>query len=160
MTPPSPDTPRPADPLSVGDVADRCGIATSAIRYYESRGLITSTRTKGGQRRFPRETIRRVAFIGAAQAVGRSLDEIGEALDALPSGRTPTQDDWTTMAQAWRPRLDQQIAELIELRDKFDACIGCGCLSLERCAIYNAGDNAARHGSGPRYLLGDEPSPS
>lgn len=152
------DTPRAQDWLTVGEVADRCGVATSAIRYYESRGLVASTRTAGGQRRFQRETIRRIAFIGAAQAVGRSLDEISEALDALPSGRTPTQDDWTKIAKSWRPRLDQQIAELIELRDKFDACIGCGCLSLDRCAIYNAGDAAARKGVGPRYLLGDAPA--
>ena len=149
--------PRAQDHLTIGEVADRCGVATSAIRYYESRGLIASSRTSGGQRRFRRETIRRVAFIGAAQTVGRSLDEIADALAALPSGRTPTQDDWTTIAKSWRPRLDQQIAELIELRDKFDACIGCGCLSLERCAIYNASDTAARYGSGPRYLLGDDP---
>lgn len=146
-----------SEELTVGDVADRCGVATSALRYYERRGLISSTRTSGGQRRFTRETIRRVAFIGAAQAVGRSLDEIHEALASLPAGRTPTQADWTRIATSWRPRLDEQIAQLIELRDKFDSCIGCGCLSLERCAIYNAADVAAAKGAGPRYLLGDSP---
>lgn len=150
---------RADDLLTIGEVADRCGIATSAIRYYEERELIASTRSSGGQRRFPRDTIRRIAFIGAAQAVGRSLDEVAEAFADIPDGRAPSQKDWTRIAAQWRPRLDAQIEQLIRLRDQFDACIGCGCLSLERCAIYNAGDGAAVNGPGPRFLLGDQ-SPS
>ena len=147
---------RADDLLTIGEVAERCGIATSAIRYYEDRQLITATRTTGGHRRFTRDTIRRIAFIGAAQAVGRSLDEISEAFADVPDGRTPTQRDWTRIAAQWRPRLDDQIAQLTRLRDQLDACIGCGCLSLERCAIYNAGDEAAVNGPGPRFLLGDQ----
>lgn len=144
-----------ADLLTIGEVADRCGVATSLIRYYEKRGLIRSVRTDGGQRRFARETIRRIAFVRAAQQVGRSLDEIRETLDGLPGERTPTQDDWSRVANTWRPELDRQIAELEALRDQLDACIGCGCLSLDRCAIYNPSDRAARLGPGARYLSGD-----
>lgn len=144
-----------SDLLSVGDVADRCGLATSAVRYYDELGLITSTRTGGGQRRFTRDTIRRIAFITAAQAVGRSLEEIGDALATLPEQRTPTHADWNRVATSWKPRLDQQIERLMALRDQLDACIGCGCLSLERCAMYNPTDVAAKLGTGPRYLLGE-----
>ena len=143
--------------LTIGEIASRCGIATSAVRYYEERGLITSTRTSGNQRRFTRETIRRIAFITAAQAVGRSLEEIAESLSALPAGRTPTNQDWERLATSWRPRLDEHIARLTSLRDRLDGCIGCGCLSLDRCALYNPGDEAAVGGPGPRYLLGDTP---
>ena len=141
--------------LAVGEVAERCGIAASAVRYYDDRGLVRSTRTPGGQRRFARDTIRRIAFITAAQAVGRSLDEIDEALGSLPQQRTPTHADWNRVASSWRPRLDEQIDRLIALRDQLDACIGCGCLSLDRCAMYNPADIAARLGPGPRYLLGE-----
>ncbi len=144
--------------MTVGQVAERCGIAASAVRYYDDRGLIRSTRTDGGQRRFERDTIRRIAFITAAQAVGRSLAEITEALETLPARRTPTHDDWNRVATTWRPRLDQQIARLEALRDQLDACIGCGCLSLDRCAMYNPSDVAAQLGNGPRYLLGDTAS--
>jgi len=126
-----------SDLLTIGEVADRAGVATSAIRYYEDRGLISSTRTSGGQRRFPREVIRRIAFISAAQRVGRSLDEVAEVLDG------------------W---LDEQIAELTALRDQLDSCIGCGCLSISRCAIYNPDDRASTLGAGARYLLGDSAS--
>lgn len=143
------------DHLSVGDVASRSGIAASAVRYYDDEGLIRSIRTEGGQRRFRRETIRRIAFIGAARKVGRSLAEIRDALDALPRSRTPTQEDWSDISTAWRERLDDQIGELTQLRDQLDSCIGCGCLSLDRCGIYNPGDGASQLGSGPRYLLGD-----
>ncbi|MEM8705085.1 MAG: redox-sensitive transcriptional activator SoxR [Actinomycetota bacterium] len=146
------------DLLTVGQVAERCGVATSAVRYYDDIGLIRSTRTGGNQRRFARDTIRRIAFISAAQAVGRSLDEIGDALDSLPDQRTPTHADWNRVASTWRPRLDEQIERLVALRDQLDACIGCGCLSLERCAMYNPTDVAARLGSGARYLLGDTSS--
>ncbi|MEM7094792.1 MAG: redox-sensitive transcriptional activator SoxR [Actinomycetota bacterium] len=147
----------PGELMTISAVAQRCGIATSAIRYYEKQGLITSTRTAGNQRRYTRESIRRIAFITAAQAVGRSLGEIGDALSSLPQGRTPTPDDWSRIADTWRPRLDEQIARLVDLRDKLDACIGCGCLSLDRCAIYNAGDAVRVRGAGPRFLMGDEP---
>ncbi len=147
-----------SDLLTVGQVADRCGIAASAVRYYDERQLIRSVRTDGGQRRFARDTIRRIAFITAAQAVGRSLAEITETLETLPARRTPTHDDWNKVASMWRPRLDEQIARLRALRDQLDACIGCGCLSLERCAMYNPSDIAAELGDGPRYLLGDSAS--
>lgn len=143
------------DLLTVGDVAERCGLAASAVRYYDDRGLITSTRTPGGQRRFHRDTIRRIAFITAAQAVGRRLDEVADALASLPDERTPTHADWNRVASTWRPRLDEQVDRLIALRDQLDACIGCGCLSLDRCAMYNPADVAARLGPGPRYLLGE-----
>ena len=141
--------------LSVGQVAERCGVAVSAVRYYDDIGLVHSTRTSGGQRRFARDTIRRIAFVTAAQAVGRSLDEVRAALDSLSEQRTPTHADWNQVARSWRPRLDEQIERLVALRDQLDACIGCGCLSLERCAMYNPTDVAARLGSGPRYLMGD-----
>ena len=144
-----------SDLLTVGEIASRCGIAPSAVRYYDAEGLIASIRSDGGQRRFRRETIRRVAFIGAARRVGRSLAEIREALDELPQSRTPSQDDWAAIASAWRHRLDERIDELVALRDQLDSCIGCGCLSLDRCGIYNPDDRAARLGAGPRYLLGD-----
>ena len=144
--------------MTVGQVADRCGVAASAVRYYDELGLVRSTRTSGGQRRFARDTIRRIAFISAAQAVGRSLEEIGAALESLPDRRTPTHADWNRVATSWRPRLDEQIERLVALRDQLDACIGCGCLSLERCAMYNPTDVAARLGPGPRYLLGDSAS--
>ncbi|MEM8706005.1 MAG: redox-sensitive transcriptional activator SoxR [Actinomycetota bacterium] len=146
------------DLLSVGQVAERCGVAASAVRFYDDVGLIRSTRTAGNQRRFARDTIRRIAFISAAQAVGRSLEEIGDALASLPDARTPTHADWNRVATSWRPRLDEQIERLIALRDQLDACIGCGCLSLDRCAMYNPTDVAARLGPGARYLLGDSSS--
>lgn len=139
--------------MTISEVAERCGLAPSAVRYYEARGLIVSTRTSGNQRRFARETIRRLSFITAAQAVGRTLDEIGEALDSLPARRNPSNEDWSRLATSWRPRLDDQIAALTALRDKLDSCIGCGCLSLDRCAIHNAGDGAAVAGPGPRFLI-------
>ena len=144
--------------LTIGMVADRTGIAASALRYYEREDLIWSVRTDGGQRRFERDTLRRLAFIRAAQTVGLGLEEIRAALATLPSERTPTKADWDRIARAWRPRLDEQIAALVRLRDQLSECIGCGCLSLRSCALYNPGDGAARLGSGPRYLFGDRPT--
>lgn len=142
--------------LTIGEVARRTGVATSALRFYESKGLIASTRTDGNQRRFARSVIRVVSVIRAAQAVGISLEEMRAALDALPRGRTPTRSDWARLSRSWRDRLDQQIAELQALREDLTDCIGCGCLSLETCALYNPADWAARNGAaGPRYLLGD-----
>ncbi len=141
--------------LSIGDVAARSGIATSALRFYESQGLVHTTRTEGGQRRYDRDVLRRVAFIRVAQRVGLSLDEVRAALATLPEGRTPTAKDWARLSREWRPRLDDQIAVLVALRDQLSSCIGCGCLSLRACALYNPDDGAAALGTGPRYLLGD-----
>ena len=147
------------EPLSIGDVASRAGVATSALRYYEREGLIGATRSDGGQRRYEREVLRRVAFIRAAQRVGLSLDEIRAALATLPNERTPTKADWERLSRAWRARLSAQIALLEGLRDQLTSCIGCGCLSFKACALYNPSDAAAALGDGPRYLLGDRPLP-
>jgi MerR family redox-sensitive transcriptional activator SoxR len=144
--------------LTIGSVADRTGLAASALRYYEREGLITSTRTDGAQRRYERDVLRRLAFIRVAQTVGLGLDEIRAALATLPQERTPTKADWDRIARAWRPRLDDQIASLVRLRDQLSDCIGCGCLSLRACSLYNPEDRASRLGSGPRFLLGDLPT--
>ena len=143
---------RTTDLLSVGEIARRSGFAESAIRYYEGLGLLTATRTTGNQRRFERSTLRRLAFIRAARNVGLSLDEISAALASLPEGRTPTRTDWTRLSRKWRRRLDDQITALTALRDGLDSCIGCGCLSLQRCAISNPGDKARSGGPGAAYL--------
>lgn len=140
------------DLLPIGELAHRSGYAESAIRYYESLGLVSAIRTSGGQRRFERSTLRRLAFVRAARNVGLSLEEIAEALAALPSGRIPTQDDWSRLSRAWRDRLDEQITALIALRDKLDSCIGCGCLSLKRCAISNPDDIGRLRGPGATSL--------
>jgi MerR family transcriptional regulator, redox-sensitive transcriptional activator SoxR len=138
--------------FTVSEIARRSGFAPSAIRFYESQDLISATRTAGGQRRFERQMLRRLAFIRAARNVGLSLDEVADALAKLPDSRTPTRADWSRLSKTWRTRLDDQIAGLIALRDNLDSCIGCGCLSLKRCAISNPGDAAAAAGSGARYL--------
>lgn len=143
--------------LPIGEVASRAGIPASALRFYEAEGLIESRRSVGGQRRFHRDVLRRLAFIRIAQRVGLSLEEIRLALARLPSARTPTKADWTRLSRSWRPRLDAQIATLEKLRDRLASCIGCGCLSLQVCALYNPDDAAAALGTGPRYLLGDTP---
>lgn len=142
--------------LSIGEVAERTGVATSALRFYESEGLLSSTRTDGGQRRYHRSELRRVAFVRVAQRVGLTLDEIRDALATLPEARTPTKADWARLSASWRPRLDEQIAVLERLRDELASCIGCGCLSLRECSLYNPSDRAAAAGPGPRYLLADE----
>jgi len=146
--------------LTIGEVATRTGVAASALRYYEREGLMAADRTAGGQRRYHREVLRRVAFIRIAQRVGLTLDEIRTALASLPQERTPTRADWERLSQQWRPRLDEQIAMLQRLRDELSSCIGCGCLSLRSCGLYNAGDKAAQLGPGPRYLLGDARLPA
>ncbi len=146
--------------LMIGELAARSGAAPSALRFYESKGLLSSERTSGGQRVYDRSTLRRVAFIRAAQRVGLTLEEIGKALDTLPSRRTPTAADWARLSASWRSKLDQRIAELQRLRDELDNCIGCGCLSLKACSLYNPNDRAAELGTGPRYLWGDaRPAP-
>ena len=139
--------------LTIGEVASRSGVRTSALRYYEERGLISSERTTGGQRQYARETLRRVAVIRAAQVLGLTLDEIRASLNELPRARTPNEHDWERLSQTWRGALDGRIAELEALRDRLSGCIGCGCLSLERCALFNPGDQAANAGSGAQYLL-------
>lgn len=141
--------------LTIGEVADRAGVARSALRFYEDQGLIESARSEGGQRRYHRDVLRRIAFIRAAQRVGLSLDEIRDALASLPESRTPTSRDWARLSRSWRPLLDARIAELERLRDSLDECIGCGCLSLKACWLANPNDIAAASGPGPRYLLGD-----
>jgi MerR family redox-sensitive transcriptional activator SoxR len=138
--------------LTIGQVAERTGAATSALRYWEDLGLISSVRTTGNQRRYERATIRRVSFIRAAQRVGLSLDEIGAALATLPDGRTPTANDWARLSRAWRSRLDEQIRRIERLRDQLDSCIGCGCLSLRTCALNNPSDVLAEHGPGAVLL--------
>jgi MerR family redox-sensitive transcriptional activator SoxR len=139
--------------LTIGEAADRCGVATSALRFYEDKGLISSWRTSGGQRRFSRDVLRRVAFIRAAQSVGLDLSEIRESLAELPEDRAPTKAEWEHFAQRWQPRLDRQIAMLEAIRDRLTACIGCGCQTLDACDVFNPGDQAAAKGPGAHYLL-------
>ena len=143
--------------LSIGNVARRTGLTTSALRFYEDKALIASARTPGNQRCYTRDVIRRVSFIRAAQRVGLSLEEIRAVLDDLPEGHAPTREDWHELARRWKPWLDERIAALERLRDQLSSCIGCGCLSLDRCALYNPDDAAGSLGTGPRYLLGDSP---
>jgi MerR family redox-sensitive transcriptional activator SoxR len=143
--------------ITIGELARRSGVATSALRFYESRGLISSSRTGGRQRRFARPTLRRVAFIQAAQRVGLSLEEIATALHTLPERRTPTKADWALLSRSWRSLLRSRIAELETLQTRLTSCIGCGCLSLKTCGLLNLNDRAAARGSGARYLLGDSP---
>jgi MerR family redox-sensitive transcriptional activator SoxR len=139
--------------LPIGELARRSGVAASALRFYEREGLIHGGRTAGGHRQFPRHVLRRIGFIRAAQTVGLGLPEIRAALAALPEGRTPTKADWERLARGWQPLLDERIAALQRLRGQLTACIGCGCLSLTNCALYNPHDVAAQLGSGARFLL-------
>jgi MerR family redox-sensitive transcriptional activator SoxR len=141
------------DLLTIGEIAARSGVAASALRYYERIGLIRAGRTTGNQRRYERAELRRVAFIRIAQQVGVSLDEIREALASLPESRTPTRADWARLSARWRGRLQEQIDLLERLRDELTGCIGCGCLSLQRCRLYNPSDALAAEGPGPRRLL-------
>jgi MerR family redox-sensitive transcriptional activator SoxR len=143
---------RTTDLLAIGELGRRSGMPPSALRFYEELGLITSTRTSSGQRRFERSTLRRLAFVRAARNVGLTLEEIAAALGTLPDGRPPTRADWIRLSRAWQARLDEQIAALQALRNDLGSCIGCGCLSLRRCALSNPGDIAAQDGAGPRYL--------
>ena len=141
--------------LTIGEVAERAGVATSALRFYEKEGLVEATRTDGGQRRYHRDVLRRIAFVRAAQRVGLTLDEIREGLATLPQQRTPTAADWARLSRAWKARLDERIQLLERVRDDLSSCIGCGCLSLHACRLYNPEDRARVLGQGPRYLLGD-----
>ena len=143
--------------IDIGLLAARSGLAASALRFYEAEGLIESVRSPGKRRRFDRAVLRRLAFIRAAQAVGLTLEEIKTALAKLPNRRTPTPADWEKISAAWTPLLDEKIAALMRLRGALTNCIGCGCLSLDRCSLYNPGDAARAAGTGARYLLGDDP---
>ena len=143
----------PGQELSVGEVAERSGVAVSALHFYEREGLITSRRTAGNQRRFRREVLRRLSLIRIAQRVGIPLAEIREALDSLPGGRTPTRADWQELSERWRADLDDRIHRLQQLRDDFSGCIGCGCLSIDRCGLVNPFDSLGEQGPGPRRLV-------
>ncbi|MCH1865900.1 redox-sensitive transcriptional activator SoxR [Nocardioides sp. CFH 31398] len=142
--------------LTIGQVAERSGVSTSAIRFYESRGLVEATRTSGNQRRYDAHTLRRIAFVRAAQRVGLTLEEIRDALATLPASRTPTKADWARLSASWRSRLDAQIERIERLRDNLDDCIGCGCLSLRTCALNNPHDEAAVRGPGAVFLEPDD----
>ena len=145
----------PAALLTIGELSRRTGLAVSAIRFYEARGLVTAIRTGGNQRRFLRADIRRLSFAQIAQQLGLTLAEIGAELATLPQGRSPTRQDWQAINRRIRGALQRRIATLERTRDLLDGCIGCGCLSLARCRLYNPNDRAARAGAGPRFLLGD-----
>ncbi|MGI8945086.1 MAG: redox-sensitive transcriptional activator SoxR [Thermoleophilaceae bacterium] len=146
-----------ATELTIGQVSERSGVASSALRYYEERGLISSQRAGSGHRRFPRPVLRRIAFIVFAQRVGLTLQEIGEELEKLPPHKAPVRKDWERLSRTWSARIDERIAELERLKAGLTGCIGCGCLSLERCKLANPDDRAATLGPGPRYWIGDRP---
>lgn len=148
---------RKTDILSIGDIAERTGLSVSAIRYYETQGLVTPERNTGGQRRFLRSDIRRLSFVMVAQQFDFSIEQIREQLNALPANRNPTKKDWGRISQKFRNHLDAKIETLTKLRDNLDGCIGCGCLSLEKCKLYNPQDRAKERGTGPRFLMGDTP---
>ncbi|MGG2465134.1 redox-sensitive transcriptional activator SoxR [Streptomyces sp. RGM 3693] len=150
-----PQLPFKVHELSVGQLSARSGAAVSALHFYESKGLISSTRTAGNQRRYTRETLRRVAFVRAAQRVGIPLAVIREALAELPDERTPNRADWARLSEVWRTELDERISQLVELRDRLTDCIGCGCLSMEKCALSNPYDNLGDQGPGARRLRVD-----
>ena len=143
------------DLISIGQLAQRVGVSVSAVRFYETRGLVSASRNGAGQRRFLRSDVRRISFVLIAQKLGFTIAEIGVQLAGLPQGRTPTQADWSQISARFGQVLDERIAALNLMRDRLDGCIGCGCLSLKTCALYNPDDRMAAKGSGPRYLLGD-----
>lgn len=142
--------------VTIGALSERTGVATSALRFYEAEGLISASRSEGGQRRYSRDVLRRVSFILVAQQVGLTLDEIRTALGSLPDSRTPTQKDWQRLSNSWRPLIDARIAMLERLRDRLGRCIGCGCLSLGICRLLNPDDRVAIRGAGPRFVLDGE----
>lgn len=143
------------DELSIGEVSARSGVATSALRFYEAEGLIEAARSEGNQRRYPRAVLRRIALLQAGRAAGIPLAEIREALATLPEGRTPTRRDWQRLSRRWQADLDRRIATLQAIRDRLGGCIGCGCLSIDRCGLLNPDDRAAVEGPGARYLEHD-----
>jgi MerR family transcriptional regulator, redox-sensitive transcriptional activator SoxR len=143
------------DLLTISEVAKRSGVAASALRFYEDRGLVNSERAGSGHRRYPRSVLRRIAFIVFAQKIGLTLSEIGEELSKLPPDRAPNRTDWSRLSAGWTSRIDERIGELERLRAGLTECIGCGCLSLDRCQLANPGDSAGRSGPGPRYWVGD-----
>jgi MerR family transcriptional regulator, redox-sensitive transcriptional activator SoxR len=145
------------DLLTIGEVSQRSGVAPSALRFYESLGLVRAQRSAGGHRLYPRHVLRRVAFIRIAQRMGLSLDRVREALATLPPDRAPTKAQWSSLSRSWRRELDDRIALLEKLRDDLTGCIGCGCLSLQTCKLYNPDDVAGTGGESARYLLGDDP---
>jgi MerR family redox-sensitive transcriptional activator SoxR len=147
-----------SDLLPIGEVARRSGVASSALRFYESRGLISSERAGSGHRRYPRPVLRRIAFIVFAQRIGLTLEEIAAELAKLPPHHAPTRRDWARLSSTWTSRIDDRIAELQRLKHGLTECIGCGCLSLDRCRLANPGDRAAAFGPGPRYWIGDRPA--
>ena len=146
------------DLLKIGEISRRSGVASSALRFYEERGLIRSERAGAGQRCYPRAVLRRIAFVVFAQRIGLTLEEIGAELAKLPPNRVPTHSDWSRLSSQWTERIDQRIAELERLRSGLNECIGCGCLSLDRCALANPKDSASSRGPGPRYWIGDRPA--
>ena len=148
---------RARDLLPIGELARRTGIAISAIRYYEEQGLISPERNAGGHRRYPRSDIRRLSYILIAREFGFRLKDIRAQLDDLPEARTPNKKDWSRISRDFRKELDDRIARLERLRLLLDGCIGCGCLSLKTCALYNPNDRAGENGAGPRYIIGDQP---
>lgn len=147
---------RPTDFISIGQLAARVGIAVSAIRFYETKGLISSIRNAGGQRRFLRSDVRRLSFVLIAQQLGFTIQDIADELSGLPHGRTPTKADWSATSARFRDTLNKRIEAMTTMRDRLDGCIGCGCLSLKACKLYNPDDRARSGGTGPRYLLGDK----
>jgi MerR family redox-sensitive transcriptional activator SoxR len=142
--------------LTIGELAARSGVATSTLRYYDRLGLIPAQRSAGNQRRYPRSALRRVAFVRVAQRVGVTLDEIATALSTLPDDRTPTKADWQRLSRAWQHQLEERIGLMERLRDKLTGCIGCGCLSMRNCSLYNPADTLAAEGAGPRLVLDDD----
>jgi MerR family transcriptional regulator, redox-sensitive transcriptional activator SoxR len=148
---------RASDVIAIGELAARAGVAVSAVRFYEQRGLLHPFRNTGNQRRFLRSDIRRLSFILIAQQLGLSIEEIGAELAQLPDERTPNALDWRRISGALRERINARVAALLRTRDLLDGCIGCGCLSLQKCALYNPDDRAAARGAGPRYVIGDRP---
>lgn len=156
---PETPSPRPTDPLSIGDLAERTGLSVSAIRFYETKGLVTPARNAGGQRRYLRADIRRLSFVLITQQLGFSIEDIRAALATLPAGRAPTQKDWERISRNFRGQLDERIARMTRLRDYLDGCIGCGCLSLKKCALVNPADGLKGYGAGPRSVLGDKLQP-
>lgn len=154
---PTHDALDPEDMLTIGKVASRLGITVSAVRFYSDRGLIPADRGPGGQRLFPRSSIRRISFLLVAQRLGYSLEEISAILQSLPNSRTPTEQDWEHIGAEFRVDLDRRVAELTQLSERLSGCIGCGCLSLARCQLINKDDSVGSLGDGPRFLMGDSP---